>query len=105
MQSIIARRCRGPYRIYPGIQQRAFDYFGQRAEFTGEQAKAFDVVVQIGAIAALCWALRARISAIVCGALARRPEAYRCAFNIALACAPAAALGLLFARPIKAALF
>src|SRR5260364_461706 len=33
MQSIIARRCRGPYRIYPGIQQRAFDYFGQRAEF------------------------------------------------------------------------
>lgn len=78
---------------------------GSALNFTGEQAKAFDVVVQIGAIAALCWALRARISAIVCGALARRPEAYRCAFNIALACAPAAALGLLFARPIKAALF
>ncbi len=79
--------------------------FGSALNFSGEQAKAFDVVVQIGAIAALCWALRARIGALIGGVFARRPEACRCAFNIALACVPAVVLGLLLARYIKAALF
>lgn len=79
--------------------------FGHLLNFTGEQAKAFDIVVQVGAIAALCWALRAQLGKIVCGVLARRPDACRYTVNIALACIPAVVVGLIFAQPIKAALF
>ncbi len=72
--------------------------------FDGEKAKVFDVVIQAGAILAVCWVYRRKIAEVVAG-LGRDPAARRLAGNIVLAFLPAALLGALFADGIKKFLF
>ncbi|SDV47798.1 undecaprenyl-diphosphate phosphatase [Chitinasiproducens palmae] len=69
-----------------------------------EKAKIFDVVIQFGAILAVCWEFRARIAAVTTG-LASDRRAQRFALNVVVACIPAVLLGLAFASRIKASLF
>lgn len=69
-----------------------------------EKAKIFDVVIQFGAILAVCWEFRARIAAVLRGIGSER-RAQRFALNVVVACIPAVVLGLIFASRIKASLF
>ena len=77
---------------------------GSLLDFTDEHAKTFDVVIQLGAILAVCWEFRRRIGSVVVG-LPTRPDARRFALNVIVATIPAVVLGLLFEKAIKAALF
>jgi undecaprenyl-diphosphatase len=61
-------------------------------------------VIQAGAIFAVMWEYRGRIAAVV-GGLASDRKAQRFAINLVIAFLPAAVLGLLFAKKIKATLF
>ena len=72
--------------------------------FDGEFEKTFDVVIQLGAILAVCWEFRRKIGAVVTG-LPTRPDARRFALNIVVATNPAVVLGLLFEKAIKSVLF
>ena len=64
-------------------------------DFNDDRGKAFNVAIQTGAMLAVVWEYRARFFRI-------DPGLYR---NLAVAFVPAAALGLLFAKYIKAHLF
>jgi len=77
---------------------------GSLLHYTGEQAKTFEIVIQAGAILAVCWEFRARLFAVLRG-LASDPVAQRFAANLVIAFIPAAALGLVFGKMIKAHLF
>ena len=72
--------------------------------FDGEFEKTFDVVIQLGAILAVCWEFRRKIGNVVAG-LPTRPDARRFALNIVVATIPAVVLGLLFEKAIKSVLF
>ncbi len=77
---------------------------GSVLDFDAAQAKTFDVVIQFGAILAVCWEYRRRIGAVV-GGLPSRPEARRFALNVVIASVPAVLLALLFEKAIKRVLF
>ncbi len=72
--------------------------------FNGERAKTFDVVIQLGAICAVVWHYRKRIGR-VSGSLFSDPAALRFAINVMIGFLPAASLGLLLHKTIKAQLF
>ena len=48
---------------------------GSLAGYTGEQAKTFEIVIQAGAILAVCWEFRARLIAVAARNLRRRRRA------------------------------
>lgn len=77
---------------------------GSLLDFNDEYSKTFDVVIQLGAILAVCWEFRRRIGDVVSG-LPARPDARRFVLNVIIATIPAVVLGLLFEKTIKAALF
>ena len=77
---------------------------GSLLNFTGERAKLFEIVIQAGAIVAVCWEYRARLFAVARGLLRER-AAQRFVLNLLIAFLPAAVLGLAFAGAIKARLF
>ena len=77
---------------------------GQLLNFTGEKAKLFEIVIQSGAIFAVVVEYRARFGAALLGITHDR-AAQRFWLNLAIAFVPLAALGLLFNKMIKAALF
>ena len=77
---------------------------GSLLGYTGEQAKVFEIVIQAGAILAVCWEFRARLASVASG-LFRDPRANRFVANLVVAFVPAAVLGLSFGKLIKASLF
>ncbi|MCI3203683.1 MULTISPECIES: undecaprenyl-diphosphate phosphatase [Pandoraea] len=77
---------------------------GSLLNFNDEKGKIFDIVIQFGAILAVCWEFRAKIAQVVCG-LGSDAKARRFAVNVIIACIPAIVLGLLFGKHIKAVLF
>jgi undecaprenyl-diphosphatase len=77
---------------------------GALLDFNDERGKLFEIVIQSAAILAVCWEYRARIVATFTG-LGHDQIANRLAVNLMLAFVPAAALGLLFGKHIKAVLF
>jgi undecaprenyl-diphosphatase len=72
--------------------------------FTKEKADVFEIVIQAGAIFAVCWEYRARIVAVISGLFTER-KAQRLVINLIVAFLPAAILGVLFSKAIKAHLF
>ncbi len=66
---------------------------GSLLGYTGEQAKTFEIVIQAGAILAVCWEYRARLASVVRG-LTSDPAARRFVVNLFVAFLPAAVLGL-----------
>jgi undecaprenyl-diphosphatase len=78
---------------------------GDLLDFNDEKGKMFEVVIQFGAILAVCWEYRARLSEVASGLVARKIEAQRFVLSLAVAFMPAAVLGLLFASKIKQYLF
>ena len=77
---------------------------GSLLDFNDDYAKSFDVVIQLGAILAVCWEYRRRIGSVLTG-LPTRPDARRFALNVVIATIPAVVLGVLFEKTIKGALF
>jgi len=69
-----------------------------------EKGKIFDIVIQLGAILAVCWEFRVRIGKAFAG-LAGDPVQQRFAANVFVAFLPAALVGLAFQKQIKAHLF
>jgi undecaprenyl-diphosphatase len=72
--------------------------------YTGDKAKLFEIVIQAGAILAVCWEYRRKLVGVAAGLFSDR-AAQRFAINLAVAFLPAAILGLAFSRMIKAHLF
>jgi undecaprenyl-diphosphatase len=77
---------------------------GSLINFTGDKMKVFEIVIQAGAMLAVIWEYRARIAAVLSG-LFSDPKAQRFAMNLVVGFLPAAALGFLFNKKIKAVLF
>jgi undecaprenyl-diphosphatase len=77
---------------------------GSLLNFNTEHATTFDVVIQLGAILAVCWEYRRKIGTVVVG-LPTQPAARRFTLNVIIATIPAIVLGLLLEKTIKAALF
>jgi undecaprenyl-diphosphatase len=70
----------------------------------GPESKLFDIVIQLGAILAVCWVYRERLFGAVTG-LASEPPAQRFVANIVIAFLPAAVAGVFLYRIIKEVLF
>jgi undecaprenyl-diphosphatase len=77
---------------------------GSLINFTGDKMKVFEIVIQAGAMLAVIWEYRARIATVLSG-LFSDPKAQRFALNLVVGFLPAAALGFLFNKKIKAVLF
>ncbi len=77
---------------------------GSLLGYTGEQAKTFEIVIQAGAILAVCWEFRVRLVKVLRG-IFTDAGAQRFALNLLVAFLPAAMLGLVFSKMIKAHLF
>jgi undecaprenyl-diphosphatase len=77
---------------------------GSLLNFTDEGSKTFHVVIQFGAILAVCWEYRRRIGEVIAG-LATQTAARRFALNVIIATIPAVVLGLMFEKSIKAVLY
>lgn len=77
---------------------------GDLLGFNDERGKLFEIVIQAGAILAVCWEYRAKIGTVMRG-LGSDRGARRFALNLGIAFMPLAVLGLLFHKAIKAHLF
>jgi undecaprenyl-diphosphatase len=77
---------------------------GDLLSFNDEVGKVFEIVIQLGAILAVCWEFRARILQVARG-VPGDANARRFVANRHIAFLPAAILGLLFIKAIKAHLF
>jgi undecaprenyl-diphosphatase len=77
---------------------------GALLDFNDERGKLFEIVIQSGAILAVCWEYRQRIGHVL-GNLHTDAAAQRFVANLVIAFLPLAVLGLLFGKAIKAHLF
>ena len=77
---------------------------GDLLNFNDERGKLFEIVIQSGAILAVCWEYRTKITKVILG-LPHDRTAQRFALNIAVAFLPLAVLGLLFKKTIELYLF
>jgi undecaprenyl-diphosphatase len=77
---------------------------GSLLDFTGEKVKVFEIAIQAGAMLAVIWEYRARIATVL-SHLASDPKQQKFVLNLIVAFLPAAVLGFLFNKAIKAKLF
>ncbi len=77
---------------------------GDLLDFNDGKGQAFEIVIQLGAILAVIWEYRAKILQVLAG-LVNDEKSRRLVLNLLVAFVPAAVLGLLFAKNIKAYLF
>ncbi|MDR2677908.1 MAG: undecaprenyl-diphosphate phosphatase [Zoogloeaceae bacterium] len=77
---------------------------GDLLDYQNAQSKVFDIVIQLGAILAVCWYFRQRIGKAL-GGLASEPEQQRFSLLLLVGFLPAAVLGLLLHSLIKTYLF
>ena len=77
---------------------------GSLLDFTGEKVKVFEIVIQAGAMLAVCWEYRERLINVL-RTFTNDIAARRFVFNLIIAFLPAVVLGLLFGKVIKAHLF
>ncbi len=77
---------------------------GSLLNFTGEKVKVFEIAIQAGAILAVMWEYRKRIGTVLAG-MTSDPKQQKFVVNLVVAFMPAAVLGLLFNKMIKAKLF
>jgi undecaprenyl-diphosphatase len=77
---------------------------GDLLNFNDEKGKVFEIAIQLAAILAVCWEYRVRIIDVAVNLPTQR-SAQRFVINLFIAFLPAAVLGLLFIKAIKAHLF
>jgi undecaprenyl-diphosphatase len=78
---------------------------GDLLNFNDDKGKLFELVIQVGAILAVCWEYRRRISDTFSGLFRHEKVAQDFTLNLLIAFLPAAILGFLFSKYIKAVLF
>ncbi len=77
---------------------------GSLLDFHDEKAKVFELVIQTGAMLAVCWEFRARFLGVLRG-MATEATAQGFVLNLVVAFMPAAVIGLALGAVIKAHLF
>lgn len=77
---------------------------GDLLDFNDAKGKVFEIVIQLGAILAVCWEYHHRLSSVVRN-LVHDAAAQRFVLNLVIAFLPAALLGLAFHEQIKTYLF
>lgn len=77
---------------------------GQLLHFEGPPGKVFEIVIQLGAILAICTIYHAKIRATVDGVIRRDPAALRFATAVMVAFLPALVIGVVLHKHIKALL-
>src|SRR5205823_9646498 len=77
---------------------------GSLLDYTGDKAKLFEIVIQAGAILAVCWEYRVKLIDVARG-LSVDAAARRFVVNLFVAFLPAALLGLALGKLIKSHLF
>ncbi|MCW5735098.1 MAG: undecaprenyl-diphosphate phosphatase [Enhydrobacter sp.] len=73
-------------------------------QFQGPPGRVFEIVIQLGAILAVCLLYHAKIFATVAGVIRRDPPSLRFAMAVMLAFLPAVLIGVAFHKQIKALL-
>ena len=77
---------------------------GDLLNFNDERGKAFEVIIQFGAVLAVCWEYRQKLWTVV-STLGSSESSRRFVKNLLIASFPAMALGLVLGKHIKAVLF
>lgn len=77
---------------------------GDLLNFNDERGKAFEVIIQFGAILAVCWEFRAKLWRVA-STLGSSSLSRRFVLNLLIASFPAMSLGLVFGKQIKSVLF
>lgn len=77
---------------------------GDLLNFNDDRGKVFEIVIQLGAILAVCWEYRGRIGHVLVSAM-QEAASQRLILNLLVAFMPAAVLGLAFHHQIKQYLF
>lgn len=77
---------------------------GELLNFTGVRETVFKIVIQLGAVLAVVWEYRARVTRLFAG-LGSDPQQQRFARNVLVAFLPAAVAGVLFSATITELLF
>ena len=77
---------------------------GDLLNFNDERGKAFEIIIQFGAILAVCWEYRERLFRLV-NTLFSNKQSQKFVLHVVIACIPAMGLGLIFGKLIKAHLF
>jgi len=77
---------------------------GSLLNFTGDKVKVFEIVIQAGAMLAVCWEYRVKIARVIID-FRSDIAARRFVVNLIAAFLPAVVLGLAFGKAIKAHLF
>ena len=79
--------------------------FGHLIDFKSDSGRVFEVVIQFGAILAVCWLYRQKIIALIRGFFSGEVHARRFAINVFVAFLPAVVIGVLAVDFIKQVLF
>ena len=77
---------------------------GDLLDFNDERGKAFEVIIQFGAILAVCWEFREKLLKVTLS-LSSSASSRRFVLNLLIASAPAMGLAFVFGKHIKAVLF
>ena len=77
---------------------------GDLLDFNDERGKAFEVIIQFGAILAVCWEFREKLLKVALS-LSSSASSRRFILNLLIASAPAMGLAFVFGKHIKAVLF
>ena len=77
---------------------------GDLLNFNDDRGKAFEVIIQFGAILAVCWEYREKLWKVV-SSVNTSSVSRRFVFNLMIASIPAMSLALIFGKYIKAVLF
>ncbi len=77
---------------------------GDLLNFNDNRGKAFEIIIQFGAILAVCWEYRKRLVNVTNTVFTSR-QSQKFVLHIIIACVPAMGLGLVFGKFIKAHLF
>lgn len=77
---------------------------GDLLNFNDERGKAFEIIIQFGAILAVCWEYRQRLIKITSTLLTSK-QSQKFVLHVFIACVPAMGLALIFGQYIKAYLF
>jgi undecaprenyl-diphosphatase len=104
LQSVILGLVEGLTEFLPISSTGHLIIVGDLLSYTGEQAKTFEICIQLGAILAVCWFYRVRLFRVVTG-FTSQASARRFVFNLIVGVLPAAVFGLLLHKLIKAHLF